>query len=339
MDDMRPMLATITDAVPTGELWVHEIKWDGWRVITEISGGRMRLTSRSERDITSSFPELAGLGHLPDLTLDGELVGFDESGVPTLHALADRTGGPPRGPRGRRPRTAESRTSRTSRIAVMVFDVMRLDEHDLTGEPWHRRRELLEAITPMLGHENWLVPDVHDDGEALLRATAAQGLEGVVSKRRTSPYLPGERSGHWLKRPHRRTRSVVVGGWRPETGGRDRLGSILVGVPDGSGRLQLLGRVGSGLAGRAGEHLLEHLSELTSDDCPFDDVPREDGAGARWLRPEFVVDVESLGLAGQGRLRQPTYRGLRPDLTPADLLGADLSANDHDHPTDEVPDA
>ena len=318
MEVMRPMLATFTDSVPTGPAWVHEVKWDGWRVIAQIRGGALHLASRSGRDITANFPELGGLV-LPDLVLDGEIVALDDSGVPSLHALADRIAGPVKAGRPR-PRP----------VTVMLFDVLALDGRDLTGEPWERRRAVLDALAPSLDHERWAVPDVYDDGALLLDVTAQQGLEGVVSKRRSSPYLPGERSRHWLKRPHRRTRSVVVGGWRTETGGRDRLGAILVGIPDRTGRLQLLGRVGSGLAGRAGEQLLEYVSEFASDECPFDDVPRVDGAGARWLRPEFVVDVESLGLAGQGRLRQPTYGGIRPDLTPADLLVTD---------EDGVPDA
>ena len=307
---MRPMLATFTDSVPTGPAWVHEVKWDGWRVIAQIRGGALHLASRSGRDITANFPELAGLV-LPDLVLDGEIVALDDSGVPSLHALADRIAGPVKAGRPR-PRP----------VTVMLFDVLALEGRDLTDEPWERRRALLDALAPSLDHERWAVPPVYDDGELLLGVTAQTGLEGVVSKRRDSRYTPGERSPYWLKRPHRGTRSVVVGGWREETGSRRRLGAVLVGLPRADGRLDLLGRVGSGLAGVAGRDLQHHLDGLDTQVCPFADVPREDAAGARWLRPEVVIDVESLGLAAHGRLRQPTYRGLRPDLTPADLTPA-----------------
>ncbi|WP_051992261.1 non-homologous end-joining DNA ligase [Mobilicoccus pelagius] len=321
---MRPMLATFTDSVPEGSAWVHEVKWDGWRVVTEIRGGALHLTSRSGRDITASFPELGGLV-LPDLVLDGEIVALDESGVPSLHALADRISGPVRAGRAR-PRP----------VTVMLFDVMALGGRDLTGEPWAQRRALLEALAPSLEHDRWAVPEVYDDGALLLDVTAQNGLEGVVSKRRDSRYLPGERSPYWLKRPHRTTRSVVVGGWREETGAHRRLGAVLVGVPRDDGRLDLLGRVGSGLAGEAGRDLLAHLAPLAAEECPFADVPREDAAGARWLRPETVVDVESLGLAAQGRLRQPTYRGLRPDLTSADVT-ADVADAAAEPATSEEP--
>lgn len=321
MVDMRPMLATHTDSVPTGDAWAHEVKWDGWRVIAEVRGGAVRLFSRSERDVTSSFPELQGLV-LPDLVLDGEIVALDEAGIPSLHALADRISGPAK--------TQRPGRSAPRPVTVMLFDVLALDGREVIDQPWHRRRELLDALAPSLEHDKWLVPEVYADGRMLLDVTRERGLEGVVSKRRPSPYRPGQRSPHWLKRPHRRTRSVVVGGWRPETGSRDRLGAVLVGTPGPDGRLRLLGRVGSGLAGRAGDELLAHLRDLACPDRPFDDVPRIDAELATWVRPEVVIDVESLGLAGQGRLRQPSYRGLRPDLVPADTLATDIPEEDSD---------
>jgi bifunctional non-homologous end joining protein LigD len=123
--------------------------------------------------------------------------------------------------------------------------------------------------------------------------------------------------------------SVVIGGWRPESKGTvsNRLGALLVGVP-GAGGLRFLGRVGSGLAGRAGTALLRDLQPLRSDECPFDSPPPpEDSAGATWVRPVLVVDVQSLGLSRTGRLRQPAYKGLRPDLRPdevEDVLGDEL---------------
>lgn len=329
------MLATHTRTVPTGDDWVHEVKWDGWRVLTHVTGGEVRLYSRSERDVTGSFPEVQGLV-LPDLVLDGEIVALDSSGVPSLHALAHRLGGPGRIQGGR---------SSSAPVTVMLFDVLSLEGRSLLDEPWHRRRQVLEALAPELGHKHWVVPDVHDDGQLLLHVTHESGLEGIVSKRRDSRYSPGERSPAWLKRPHRGTRSVVVGGWRPETGGLDRLGALLVGVPTPDGALRFVGRVGSGLAGRAGEDLLRRLNDQAVATCPFDDVPGVDAAGAMWVRPDLVVDVESLGLAGGGRLRQPTYRGLRADLTPTDILNdiADDPAGTGRAPEaereDEVPDA
>ena len=153
----------------------------------------------------------------------------------------------------------------------------------------------------------------------LFEATRDQGLEGIVSKRRSSRYEFGVRSPHWLKFPHRRRTSWVVGGWRPETGSTTRLGAVLVGEPTPDGLLYR-GRVGSGIAGRVGPMLLEALAPYAREDSPFaDEVPRLDALGTHWVEPVLVVDVESLGLSTQQRLRQPSYRGLRPDLGPEDL--------------------
>jgi bifunctional non-homologous end joining protein LigD len=153
----------------------------------------------------------------------------------------------------------------------------------------------------------------------LFDATYEQGLEGIVSKRLSSRYRPGLRSKDWLKFAHRRRESYVVGGWRRETDSQDRLGAVLVGEPTSSGLLYR-GRVGSGLAGKKALMLREVLSGLTRTTSPFaDDVPRPDSLGTTWVEPVLVVDVESLGPSAQGRLRQPSYVGVRTDQTPEDL--------------------
>jgi bifunctional non-homologous end joining protein LigD len=166
---------------------------------------------------------------------------------------------------------------------------------------------------------SWQVPATYDDGEMLLEATKQQGLEGVVSKRRGSVYVPGRRSADWLKFPHRPTHSYVVGGWRLETDSGSRLGAVLVGQPTSSG-LSYRGRVGSGIAGKVGQLLVGVLAPLTADRSPFcDEVPRVDALGTTWVRPQVVVEVASLGMTPGMRLRQPSYLGLREDLAPEDL--------------------
>jgi bifunctional non-homologous end joining protein LigD len=153
----------------------------------------------------------------------------------------------------------------------------------------------------------------------LFDATYQQALEGIVSKRLTSRYRPGQRSKDWLKFAHRRRESYVVGGWRPETDSLDRLGAVLVGQPTADG-LVYRGKVGSGIAGRKALALSTLLAGLTRTSSPFaDDVPRVDAVGATWVEPVLVVDVESLGPSAQGRIRQPAYVGTRTDLTLEDL--------------------
>jgi bifunctional non-homologous end joining protein LigD len=290
---------------------VHEIKWDGMRVLADVADGRLRLSSRNENDVTTTFPELstlAGPGMPDDLLLDGEVVALD-AGLPTFSALAERM--------------HVSNDRRARRLAVsrpvtfMAFDLLRLKGVDLTRQPLAQRRANLEAMSLAGPHAQ--VPPTYEDGLALQTAALEQGLEGVVSKRLSSRYSPGRRSPDWLKFPHRTSRSVVIGGWRLETDSESRLGAVLVGHPTPDG-LAYLGRVGSGLAGREQERVLRALKGRGVDTSPFaDEVPALDAQGTRWVRPVVVIDVQSLGLAAQGRLRQPSYRGLRPDLSPDDV--------------------
>ena len=310
----RPMLATVAERVPTGDGWVHEVKWDGMRVLVDVRGGVATVWSRNERDVTAAYPELDGIGHdYADMLLDGEVVAL-EAGRPSFHALTERIHVSER-------RRAE-RLAVTRPVTLMVFDLLRLFGSDLTAQPWSARRELLDRLD--LDGRHWQVPAVYDDGKQLLAATADQGLEGIVSKRRSAPYAAGRRSPDWRKTAHRASLSVVIGGWRAEVGSPGRLGAVLVGLPDGEGGWRYAGRVGAGLAGSAGEALALRLRPLGRDTSPFaDDVPSIDASGTTWVEPRVVVDVRTLELTGQHRLRQPAYLGVRSDLTPEDLTEVD----------------
>ena len=312
---MRPMLATATTqpgVPPSGEGWLHEVKWDGMRVLADIRDGRLRLFSRNETDVTVSFPELSSPPPpLLDAHLDGEVVALAD-GVPSFAALAERM-------HVRSPRRAAALAERAP-VSLLAFDLLRLYGVGLERRPVEERRASLERLD--LGGGSWQVPPSYEDGPALAKATKEQGLEGVVSKRLGSPYQPGRRSPDWVKAPHRTTQSVVVGGWRPETGTVGRLGSLLVGLPDAEGALVFLGRVGSGINGPMAADLTRHLGPLSRKDSPFRDaLARADVAGAVWCEPVLCVDVRHLGHGAGGRLRQPVVRGLRPDLDPADLHG------------------
>ena len=308
------MLAIPGDRVPTGAEWAHEVKWDGMRLLAEVQAGQVRLTSRTERDVTVAFPELAGLAtQFEDMLLDGEDVVMRD-GIPSFAALAERF-------HVTSPAKAGALAARAP-VTFMVFDLLRLYGVDLTARTWTDRRATLERLE--LAGPHWQVPPTFDDGQALWEATGEQGLEGIVSKRRTGRYAAGVRCEDWVKLPHRTSTSVVIGGWRPETDQVDRLGALLVGVP-GVGGLRYLGRVGSGIAGKAARALAADLAPLTSPECPFSDaVPLDDAAGATWVHPVLVCEVQALGLTASRRLRQPAYRGLRPDLTPGDVDTGEL---------------
>lgn len=303
------MLATATDHVPVGEEWLHEVKWDGVRVLVDVSDGRTRLTSRNENVVTAAWPDLSVPPTGPrDLLVDGEVIALNDRGVPDFRVLQHRM--------HVRRATDAARLVTQVPATLMVFDLLRLDGDDLTTRPLTERRALLEDLG--LEGSRWTVPVAYDDGAMLFDATLQQGLEGVVSKRRRSRYRFGTRSDDWRKLAHRHRGSFVVGGWRPQVGSADRLAALLVGQPGPEGLLYR-GRVGSGIAGATSRRLRDLLEPLARAGSPFaDEVPRVDAHGTFWVEPRVVVDIDTHGL-GYARLRQPSFRGVRADLTPEDL--------------------
>ncbi|GAB6986758.1 hypothetical protein JCM10369A_32830 [Nocardioides pyridinolyticus] len=283
------------------------MKWDGIRILVEDGSSGPRLFSRNGNDVTVAWPDIAGSASSRDLVLDGEIIAMNDRGLPDFRVLQDRM-------HVRDPKKIE-RLARSAPAFYMAFDLLRLDGRELHHEPWEVRRELLESIDL----QGWQVPPTYEDGDMLWAATREQGLEGVVSKRRRSPYAYGVRSADWIKLPHRHRLSYVVGGWRPQEGTSDRLASLLVGELTADGLLYR-GRVGSGIGPRQGKVLAGLVAELGREASPFDnEVPRVDARGTHWLDPVLVVDIDTHG-RGYERLRQPSFQGVRTDLTPEDLL-------------------
>jgi bifunctional non-homologous end joining protein LigD len=305
------MLASPGTHVPAGPDWSHEVKWDGVRVLADTPrGAATRLLSRNENAVTVAWPELnrSPLGDR-DVLVDGEVIALNDKGLPDFRVLQDRM----------HVRSAQRAAVLADRLPAtyMVFDLLRLDGTSLLDLPLGERRRILGDLG--LEHSTWQVPAAYDDGAMLHQATLQQGLEGIVSKRLTSRYVPGERSKAWLKFAHRHRGTFVVGGWRPQEGTSDRLAALLVGevTPDG---LRYRGRVGSGISGAVARQLTSLVEPLARTSSPFvDEVPRVDARGTSWVEPVLVVDVDTHGL-GYERLRQPSYRGLRNDVTPEELL-------------------
>ena len=306
-----PMKATAGD-LPVGDGWTYEVKWDGMRALAFVQDGRLRVQSANERDVTVSWPELAGLPDaLPTsaVVLDGELVATDAQGRPSFGRLQQRM----------HISSAAEAARRANEVPVsyVVFDVLHLDGHDVTGLPLSDRRRLLAQVVEPA--PRWRTSPVHDDGIALLEAADSQGLEGVVAKRADSRYEPGARVRTWLKVKVRRHQEVVVGGWLPGEGNRSgRIGALLVGVhdrPGDGGPLRYAGRVGTGFTEAELGRLAERAAALVTDDCPFDPPPpRPDVArGATWLRPELVAEIAYGEWTDDHRLRHPSYLGLRFD--------------------------
>lgn len=296
---IEPMLA-VAAPLPSGDEWVYEFKWDGIRAIAAIEHGTLRLYARSGAEVTVAYPELAGLAGLPDLVLDGEVVVLTAAGA-AFGELAERM-------HVRDPARAARLAARTP-VTYLVFDLLRAGGTDLCPLPWTARRAALEDAVPAGAH--WVVPPVFDDGVATRAVSREQGLEGVVAKRRASPYRPGRRSPDWVKVKHIATEDFVVGGYRA---GARPIGALLIGEPGPAG-LTFRGRVGGGISAARQDELLARLGPLRRKDSPFADrVPAEDARGTVWVTPRVIVEVVYGNRTPDGRLRFPRLHRIRTDL-------------------------
>ena len=312
---MQPMLATRAadrTGLPRGDEWSYEVKWDGVRVLADTTSGGLRLRARSGRDVTVSYPELAGLAAWPSAVVDGEVVVLSGA-VPSFEALAERM--------HVRDAARARRLAAGSPVTFVAFDLLVLDGVDLTRRPLDERRATLAAL-PL--PDRVQISPVYPDLDPLWEVTLEHGLEGVLAKRRTSTYQPGRRSADWVKAAHRGTRVAAVVGWRPEgtaeagraaVAGLGPLGAVLLAAPDAAGRWRYLGRAGSGLGGRRGQDLARVLAPHARPDSPLDEpVPAVDLRGVTWCAPRVGVDVAYLHRTRTGRLRQPVVRGVRTDV-------------------------
>ncbi|MDO5677832.1 MAG: DNA ligase [Propionibacteriaceae bacterium] len=321
------MLATPTATPgmpPSGPGWLHEIKWDGVRALAETRSGRLVLYNRTEGQITAAYPEVvAGAEGLPDgLLIDGELIALDSAGLPSFQAIAHRM-------HVRNPARA-ARQAVERPVTFVAFDLLRAGGDDLTRLPLEERRRRLSALD--LDRPRWQVSEQHDDGEALAVFTREAGLEGVMSKRAGSVYVPGARSTDWVKTPHRTELVGVIGGWVPETGDENRLGSVWIGHPADEATFEVdpvlypLGRVGSGLSHAEKDTLLEVLRTTERPTVPFDPAPvGPEARRTRWVEPMLCVQVRYLNVSPSGALRQPVMLRLRPEVSPVEAADASLA--------------
>ncbi|WP_353828493.1 ATP-dependent DNA ligase [Agromyces sp. SYSU T0242] len=311
----RPMLAAPgAPGLVTGDDWAVEWKWDGVRILARVEDGAVRLVSRNGIDRTAAYPELAALASAlrADAVVDGEIVALDEAGRPDFGLLQPRM-------HLERPREVAAAAASVP-VRLFLFDVLEVAGVPTIDEPYVRRRERLERLVRSGTDAPVEVPPtVGLDAGAALEEARRTGLEGIVAKRRSSPYRPGVRSDDWVKIALSRTQEVVIGGYRRGAGSRTgRIRSLLVGVPTSEG-LRYAGRVGSGLRERETERLQERLDGLAVDVSPFLAVPDADAADAAWVRPEVVGEIEFGDWTRTGVARHPRWRGLRPDKRPEDV--------------------
>ena len=318
---LTPMLAA-AGAAPARGLgdWSVEMKWDGVRALAFIEAGRLRLISRTGKDISATYPEVAGLGHAvghKQVLLDGEIVALT-GGRPDFEALQ---------PRMHVTSAAQAvRLAEQTPVTYLVFDVLQVDGRPLLAVPYRERRELVETLVPNGG--SWQCPPAFggEDLEAVRAASVANGLEGVVIKRLDSGYEPGARSGSWRKLKNVLGQEVVVAGWKPGQGNRAGLiGSLLIGYygtgADGRRGLLYCGHVGTGFSDAALRMLTSRLEPLRRPDSPFDGpVPPEYARPAVWVEPRLVIEVVFDRWTRAGRMIAPAYQGIREDKDPLDVV-------------------
>ena len=307
---LAPMLAR-TGPLPRdrGE-WAYEIKWDGVRAIRDAEGGRLRLESRNGNDITPRYPELRPLGGAlgaREAVLDGEVVAF-EDGRPSFQKL-----------QGRMHLTSEHavrRLAASDPVVYMIFDLLYLDGRLLLAESYEERRAKLVELG--LNGPTWQTPAHHmGDGAALLEASRAQGLEGIIAKRIDCPYTPGRRATGWVKVKNIRRADAVIGGWLPGEGGRSgRLGALVVGFYE-DGELRYAGRVGTGFTQAELTRLGTLLDGLARETSPF--AGRQPPRETRFVEPRLVCVVDYSEVTKAKTLRQPSYKGLRDDVAPEEV--------------------
>src|SRR3954451_3520064 len=306
-----PMLAKLSKLPREDGGWAYEIKWDGVRAIAYVRGGEARLESRNLNDVTPRYPEVQGLVDAlgeREAVLDGEVVAFDAQGRSSFERLQGRM---------HLTRGVEARSKQIP-VVYCIFDLLWLDGEDLTRLPYAERRERLEALG--LDGPAWRVPSYgRGSGEQLLAAAAKQNLEGIICKRLDSPYEPGRRGGTWLKVKNTRRQELVIGGWSAGEGRRaGHLGALHVGYYD-DGRLRYGGKVGTGFTGKELDRLEGLLTPLRRATSPFDGEPQPE-RGTHYVDPRLVAEVEFTEWTSQSMLRHPSYKGLRDDKRPLEVV-------------------
>jgi DNA ligase D-like protein (predicted ligase) len=299
------MLLLRTDSLPSDGQWLYELKLDGYRAIGFKRNGQVNLRSRNDNAFNARYPAVvAALGKLPDDTVvDGEIVAFDEEGRPSFNALQNYGSAP-------------------APVVFYVFDVLVLSGKDLRREPLQTRRELLEKkVLPKLPEPVRYSAPLDAELPVLIESVKTHGFEGLVAKRRDSPYEPGLRSGAWLKMRVNRAQEFVIGGY---TRGTRTFDAVIFGYYEGD-RLIYVARTRNGFTPIARAHLFRKFRGLEIRDCPFVNLPEAKSgrwgqgltkakmAECQWLKPVLVAQFEFLEWTGENHLRHSKFIGLRED--------------------------
>lgn len=303
---VEPALATLVSKPPRGARWLHEIKFDGYRLEVRIEAGRVKLLTRSGLDWTAKFGKdiVGAFKGLPvgAAIIDGELVVEQAAGASDFSALQ-----------------SDLSEGRSDRFVFYAFDLIYLDGYDLRACPLVERKELLQQIIPADTGTLRFSSHFDANGDLLLKHACRLSLEGIVSKVASDPYRSG-RGKTWVKSKCSSRQEFVIAGWLASSTSRKAIGSLVLGVYD-NGKLEHVGRVGTGFSNVVAEQLFKRLSHLKTDQSPFAaTLTAEESRGVRFVRPDLVAEVEFRTWTADGHLRHASFRGLREDKDPLEIV-------------------
>lgn len=299
-------LATLVDAPPAGSEWIHEQKFDGYRILAALEDGHVQLLSRRFKDWTAEFPTVVeAIGKLPvaSALLDGEVCVLLPDGRTSFQGLQNAFG------------------KRDANVVYFAFDLLAEGSQDLTALPLEARKARLQKLVARAKSRVIRFSDhVDGRGEEFFALACESGLEGIVSKRRDKPYVPG-RSMAWQKTKCVLRQELVIGGFTDPEGSRNGIGSLLVGHYEGK-RLRYAGKVGTGFSHKLLGELRAMLEPIERDTAAFDPVPERawTGPNRHWVEPRFVCEVQFSEWTDDGRLRHPSFQGLRLDKVPSEVV-------------------
>lgn len=305
-DSLAPQLATLVAQPPSSDEWLHELKFDGYRMLCFLSKGKARFLSRNGKDWTEKFPNVAiAVKELPVSTaiFDGEIVIQDNAGRSSFQALQ------------------QSMKTRSSAFVFQIFDLIYLDGFNITRTPLRERKAVLEQLFTLANSKGPLRYSDHIEGNGtkFYKQACELGLEGIVSKLADSPY-ESTRNKNWLKSKCIKRQEFVIAGYTPSKKAFPGFGSLVLGVYN-KGKLIYAGRVGTGFSIKQRLEIQKKLDRISQDSMPFATKPKDPGLrDAHWAKLQLVAEVEFTEWTADGSIRHPSFKGLREDKKPAEIV-------------------